>query len=376
MSMEREKRTGRRDGRDGERMIKDSLFPISFFGIFLGVLFLMSGIHVGLVVLMNRLNWSELVQTLVPMAYWSVVAGGLTLFTRKKIRNTYEEPLHRLARATEQVAGGDFSVYVPTVHTSARLDYLDVMILDFNKMVEELGSVETLKTDFVSNVSHEMKTPIAVIKNYAELLQTGKGTREEQMEYARGIEEAAGRLSDLISNILRLNKLENQRIDPEIEQYDLCAQLEDCILQYEEMWDEKELDLEVDMEERAPVQADRSLMELVWNNLLSNAVKFTEPGGSVKVRQRTTEEYVEVSVTDTGCGMSSESVRHIFDKFYQGDTSHSGEGNGLGLALVKRVLVLMNGDIHVESRQGEGSTFTVRLPLPGDKEDRPEVTEL
>ena len=163
-----------RHSRNGQRIIKDSLFPISLFAIYLGVLLLMSGLHVGLVVMMNKLGWNNFVQSVLPVVYWGIVAGGLTLFTRKKMRDTYEEPLHRLAEATEQVANGDFSVYVPTIHTADRLDYVDVMILDFNKMVEELGSVETLKTDFVSNVSHEMKTPIAVIKNYAELLQTGK----------------------------------------------------------------------------------------------------------------------------------------------------------------------------------------------------------
>ena len=348
--------------------MKNSLFPLSLFGIFLGVLFLMSGIHVGLVVLMNSLGWNELLQTLVPMTYWGLVAMGLTFFTRKKMRDTYEEPLHRLAEGTRKVAEGDFSVYVPTVHTSSRLDYLDVMILDFNKMVEELGSVETLKTDFVSNVSHEMKTPIAVIKNYAELLQTDRGTEEERREYARNIEEAAARLSTLISNILKLNKLENQSIDPDIEDYDLSGQLEMCILQYEELWDKKELELEVDIAERVNVRADRSLMELVWNNLLSNAVKFTEPGGTVTIRQRTAEGQVEVSVTDTGCGMSQESIRHIFDKFYQGDTSHAREGNGLGLALVKRIIDLMNGEITVVSRPGQGSTFTVRLPAADERE--------
>lgn len=358
----------RREEKTGQRTVKNSLFPLSLFGIFLGVLFLMSGIHVGLVVLMNSLGWNELLQTLVPMTYWGLVAMGLTFFTRKKMRDTYEEPLHRLAEGTRKVAEGDFSVYVPTVHTSSRLDYLDVMILDFNKMVEELGSVETLKTDFVSNVSHEMKTPIAVIKNYAELLQTDRGTEEERREYARNIEEAAARLSTLISNILKLNKLENQNIDPDIEDYDLSGQLEMCILQYEDLWDEKELELEVDIEERVDVRADRSLMELVWNNLLSNAVKFTEPGGTVTIRQRTAEGQVEVSVTDTGCGMSQESIRHIFDKFYQGDTSHAREGNGLGFALVKRIIDLMNGEITVVSRPGQGSTFTVRLPAADERE--------
>jgi len=360
------------NGKNGQRVIKDSLFPLSLFGIFLGVLFLMSGFHVGLVVLMNKLGWNEIIQTVVPMVYWGCVAVGLTLFTRMKIKSTYEEPLHKLAEATEQVANGDFSVYVPTTHTSDRLDYLDVMILDFNKMVEELGSVETLKTDFVSNVSHEMKTPIAIIKNYAELLQTGKGTEVERLEYARNIEEAAERLSGLITNILRLNKLEHQRIDPEIEAYDLCAQLEECILNYEEMWDEKDLELEVDMEEKAVVDADKSLMELVWNNLLSNAVKFTETGGKVTVRQTSSDGYAVVEVTDTGCGMSRESIRHIFDKFYQGDTSHSKEGNGLGLALVSRILMLMDGEISVASEEGRGSTFTVRIPVSAEtkKKDR------
>ena len=356
-----------------KRIIKDSLFPISLFAIYLGVLLLMSGIHQGLVVLMNTLELNGFIQTLIPTIYWTAVAAGLTLFTRKKVKDTYEEPLHRLADATQQVAGGDFSVYVPTIHTADRLDYLDVMILDFNKMVEELGSVETLKTDFVSNVSHEMKTPIAVIKNYAELLQMKNASDGEKAEYARNIEEAAEHLSALISNILKLNKLENQRIDPEIESYDLCGQLEECILQYEELWDEKELELEVDMEEKAVIQADPSLMELVWNNLLSNAIKFTEQGGKVTVRQATEAEYVEVSVSDTGCGMSKESIRHIFDKFYQGDTSHSKEGNGLGLALVKRILVLMNGDIQVVSQEGKGSTFTVKLPRRMDNENGAEV---
>ena len=352
--------------KNGQLIIKDSLFPISLFAIYLGVLLLMSGLHVGLIVFMNKVGWNDIVQSALPVLYWSCVAVGLTLFTRKKMKDTYEEPLHKLAEATEQVANGDFSVYVPTIHTSDRLDYLDVMILDFNKMVEELGSVETLKTDFVSNVSHEMKTPIAIIKNYAELLQTGKGTEEDRLEYARNIEEAAGRLSSLISNILRLNKLEHQQIDPEIESYDLCGQLEACILNYEEMWDEKDLDLEVDLEEKTVVDADKSLMELVWNNLLSNAIKFTEPGGRVAVRQTFSDGYAVVEVTDTGCGMSRESIRHIFDKFYQGDTSHSQEGNGLGLALVRRILVLMNGEISVVSEAGSGSTFTVRIPAAGE----------
>lgn len=348
--------------------IKRSRFPASLFGVYLGVLLLMSGIHTGLLVIANKEQWNEVVQIVIPIVYWSAVAMGLTWFTRKKVRSTYEVPLQNFADATKKVANGDFSVYVPPLHTPDRLDYLDVMILDFNKMVEELGSIETLKTDFVSSVSHEMKTPIAVIKNYAEVLRTGwlteekRLTGEERLEYIKIIEEAAAKLSDLIGNILRLNKLENQKMAPEKKEYDVSRQLCECILQYETLWEKKEIQVEAELEESVMLEADESLLELVWNNLFSNAVKFTEKGGTIRVCLETDDTAVRIAVSDTGCGMSQESVRHIFDKFYQGDTSHSREGNGLGLALVWRVLELMDGEIQVTSEVGKGSTFTVILP--------------
>ncbi len=351
-------------------VINDSRFPPSLFAVYLGTLLLMSGVHSGLLVFMNRAGWNEIIQSIVPILYWGVIAVGLTLFARREIRRTYEKPMHMLAEAAERVADGDFSVYLPTSHTSDKLDYLDIMIMDFNKMVEELGSIETLKTDFVSNVSHEMKTPIAIIKNYAELLQAEHISEEQRKEYAKSVENAAARLSDLIGNILKLNKLENQRITPDIKVYDVCRQLCECILQFEESWDEKEIQLETEIEDMAMIRADASLVELVWNNLLSNAVKFTEPGGRVTVKQTSDEKQIRISVSDNGCGMSRESMEHIFDKFYQGDTSHSKEGNGLGLALVQRVLELMDGDIQVVSEEGKGSVFTVVLPAADFKYSR------
>lgn len=351
--------------------VKESRFPTSLFAVFFGILLLMSGIHMGLIVLVNRMGWHVVVQCIIPMIYWGMVAAALTLFTRRKIRAAYEEPMHKLAEATSRVANGDFSVYVSALHTQDKWDYLDVMIMDFNKMVEELGSIETLKTDFVSNVSHEMKTPIAIVKNYAELLKKDDITEEQRKEYAQSIEGAAMRLSNLISNILKLNKLENQRIILEVEAYDVCRQLCDCILQFEEAWDEKEIELETEIDDVAMVEADESLLELVWNNLLSNALKFTEPGGTVSVKQMTEESLIKIAISDTGCGMGADVMNHIFDKFYQGDTSHSKEGNGLGLALVKRVLELMDGDIQVFSEPGKGSAFLVTLPAAGvsEKED-------
>lgn len=347
---------------------RQNRFPPLLFAVFFGVLLLMSGLHIGLIVGMNKLGFGGLLQTIVAMGYWALVGLGLTLYTRRQIQQTYETPMKRLAEATTRVANGDFSVYVSTINTADNYDYLDIMILDFNKMVEELGSIETLKTDFVSNVSHEMKTPIATIKNYAELLQRGSIDDTTRKEYAEIIEQSAGKLSDLISNILRLNKLEHQRIIADKEYYDITRQLYDCILQFENVLDEKNLELEVTTEERTKVYADESLMELVWNNLLSNAVKFTEPGGTIKVQQQSTVDTVQIVISDTGCGMNAAQQKHIFDKFYQGDTSHSKDGNGLGLALVKRVLELMDGDVRVESTEGIGSSFIVTLPGVRQKE--------
>lgn len=346
--------------------IRSSRFPRALFGIVLAGLLLSSGVHMGFLILMNQLGTNEIIQTIVPILYWVLLSIGVTVLIMRLTRSTYERPLQELAQAARQVAGGDFSVYVPPLHSPDKRDYMDDMILDFNKMVAELGSIETLKTDFFSNVSHEIKTPLAVIQNTASLLGDGMLTAE-QAEHAAAIERYARRLTDLITNILKLNKLEKQNIQPTAEPYDLCEQLAQCALLFEDHWEEKSIEFEAELEDQTVIEADASLMELVWNNLLSNAVKFTESGGTVTLRQSSTAENVTVEVSDTGCGMDEVTLAHIFDKFYQGDTSHSTEGNGLGLALALRVLRMVGGDISVTSRPGKGSTFTVRLPIKGEQ---------
>lgn len=345
-----------------ERKVKTSRFPVSLLGILFGSLLLLSGIHVGLIVLSNEMGWNEIIQTIIPIVYWLLVAVGLTMYTGWRVRKTYEIPMQKLAQATSKVAHGDFSVYVPPLNPPDKTDYLDVMILDFNKMVEELGSIETLKTDFFSNVSHEIKTPLAVIQNNAELLKLGGLSDEQQQECVDSILSSSKRLSSLITNILKLNKLDKQVIQPNSMNFDICQQLCECALQFENVWEKKNIEFEADLEDRAMVNADEELLALVWTNLLSNAMKFTPDGGSVTLNQTSTDKLIIVSVTDTGCGMDEQTISHIFDKFYQGDTSHSTEGNGLGLALVQRIVDLSGGTVEVQSEPGKGSTFTVRLP--------------
>lgn len=345
------------------KTVRQSRFPISLFGVFWALLLLMSGLHSGLIILANKEEWSNLTQTIIPMVYWALVALLLTWYTRLQIQQTYEKPMQALAKATSKVAQGDFSVYVPPIHTTDKLDYLDVMIADFNKMVEELGSIETLKTDFFSNVSHEFKTPLAVIQSNAELLQTGMCTEQQRQERTENILLATRRLAELITNMLKLNKLEKQVIQPIPQRYDVSAQICACALQFEDMWEKKDITFDVDIEERTIIEADEGLLELVWTNLISNAMKFTPTGGTICIAQSADAERVTVRISDTGCGMDENTKKHIFEKFYQGDTSHSTVGNGLGLALVQRILQLSNGTIAVQSAPGEGSTFTVSLPL-------------
>ena len=297
------------------------------------------------------------------LGYWALVSAVFSLITHLQIRKNFEEPMRRLSKAAKEVASGDFSVYVEPIHTSDKLNYMDVMFMDFNKMVEELGSIETLKNDFVANVSHEAKTPLSIIKNYAVALKKEGLSPELRNEYMDTIITASENLTALVTNILKLSKLENQEIIPAAESFNLSRQLSDCALVFVDAMERKNIEFEADIEERVTVRADEGMLEIVWHNLLSNAIKFTEQGGKITLKQTSDEDTVTVSVSDTGCGMDRETMNHIFDKFYQGDTSHSGEGNGLGLALVSRVIDLSDGSITVNSKPGEGTTFTVNLKI-------------
>ena len=274
---------------------------------------------------------------------------------------TVDRPVKRIREATQRMTEGDLSARIDTSKFTVASEDFSRIAEDFNLMAEELSNTNTLRTDFVSNVSHELKTPLAVIRNYAKMLQSDHLTDAQRMEYAQGIDKATQRMTALITNILKMNKLENQQISPKVQEYGLTEQVAECLLAFDEALEEKQIDLQCDMDDRILVNADPELLTLVWNNLLSNAVKFTPKGGAIHVTVRPENEWAVVSVADTGCGMDKETGKRIFDKFYQGDTSHATEGNGLGLALVKRVVDLTEGQISVQSEVGKGSSFTVKI---------------
>ncbi|MBQ2943538.1 MAG: HAMP domain-containing histidine kinase [Ruminococcus sp.] len=296
------------------------------------------------------------------VTFWNVVLITFLFkfadYIRRKIM--VERPTKIITEATEKIMSGDFSVRIKPMESSG-MEGFNQIAMAINQMAEELSSVETLRTDFIANVSHEMKTPLAVMQNYGTLLQAPDLSDEKRMEYAKGVTDGSRRMADMMTNILKLNRLENQQIYPQVSEFDLGEQLCECLLQYENVWEKANIEIETDIAEDVKVKADAELLGHVWNNLFSNAFKFTPSGGTVTVSLTATDHHAIVKVTDTGCGMTPEVGAHIFEKFYQGDTSHSVQGNGLGLALVKRVIDIMQGEIGVESAVGKGSTFTVRI---------------
>lgn len=296
--------------------------------------------------------------TFLNVIFLSILFTVIDAFRRKF---TTERITKRIAEAAKKVIKGDFSVRISPVSQFGADKNFNEIIDCFNTMTEELAGVETLRTDFVANVSHEMKTPLAVMQNYGTLLQQPDLEEEKRIEYAKGVTDGSRRLADMMTNILKLNRLEKQQIYPITEEYDLGEQLCECLLGYESVWEKKQIEIETEIAEDVKVSTDSELLSLVWNNLFSNAFKFTPKGGKVTVILEATEHHAIVKVKDTGCGMTPEVGAHIFDKFYQGDTSHATQGNGLGLALVKRVVDILYGEISVESALGKGSTFTVKF---------------
>ncbi len=289
------------------------------------------------------------------LLFGCTISSGLIYFVKGRV---YHNKIKIFYDTASKVAKGDFNVRVPVYFDKPKSE-MDYLAVNFNKMLTEISSLENMRNNFVADVSHEIKTPLSVIQGYADLLQKQDLSDEKRREYTHLLSEAINSLTNLVTNILKLNKIESQGIIQK-EKFSLDEQIRYCILAFEDKFDEKNIHIEADLEE-ITIKSDKTLLEIVWNNLISNAVKYTDFGGEVSFKLKKENGKIVINVSDTGCGMSKETVKHCFEKFYQGDPSHSQEGNGLGLALVKQVVNMLNGEIKVSSVPGEGTTFSVYL---------------
>jgi len=273
------------------------------------------------------------------------------------LSNKAMKPIVQLNNATQEVAKGNFDVVV--VNDSQ--DEIGQLTESFNKMAKELKSIEYLRKDFVSNVSHEFKTPISSILGFAKLLENRNLTDEEKKEYLDIIVEESKRLSNLSTNILNLSKLESQEIVFNKSEYDLDEQMRNVILLLEPKWYEKNISFDIEME-KISLHANEDLMQQVWINLLNNAITYSHPKGVIHIKVYNEEEQAVIVIRDEGIGMDEYTKERMFEKFFKGNSSLSKEGTGLGLALVKRIIDLHHGTIEVESRPGEGTTIKLAIP--------------
>lgn len=279
---------------------------------------------------------------------------GLTLII--VVANRIIKPIRKITEATKKVAKGDFTVKVNT----RRRDEIGSLADNFNIMVDELNSIDHLRKDFVSNISHELKTPIASIQGFTKLLADKSISDKEKDEYINIILEETNRLSNLSSNMIKLSKFENQEIVTNKTTFKLDEQLRKAIIMLEEKISQKNIKIELKSDSIAITQ-DKDLTMEIWINLLNNAVKFTNKGGKIEIKVEEKNEYVIVQIKDNGIGIAKEKQERIFEKFYQAENSHSSEGSGLGLPIVKRIVELIDGKIEIESEKGNGTTFKVYL---------------
>ena len=299
-----------------------------------------------------------------PQTGFIVVAVTLSLLLITQIitalwMNRITRPAEQISQVVAKVAEGDFEQRVDT--SGFKNEMLQVG-RDINTMIEELNSIELMRSDFVSNVSHEFRAPLSNISGYVTLLSDPNITSEQQEEYFRYLKESTRDLSSLVDNVLKLSRLQSQNIISQPQSFSLDEQLRRAVLMFERQWSEKNLELDLDLPE-CSYFGSQELLNQVWVNLIGNAVKFTPELGKISVKIDDSQpDFLRVSVEDSGEGMSEETKKHIFEKFYQGDSSRKSQGNGLGLALVKTICTLTDCDISVDSELGKGSLFRVDLP--------------
>jgi len=274
--------------------------------------------------------------------------------TTKKI----VQPINKITESTKKVAAGDFKIKLET----EREDEVGALTENFNKMVTELSSIETLKKEFLDNVSHEIKTPLTSIQGFAQLLKDKNISNEEREEYEDIIIEETDRLLNLSTNMLKLSKLQNQTRITNKDQIDIAEQIRKAITLLEPKWQEKEIKFNISLEEKY-FFGDEELTYQIWINLIDNAIKFSKTNGKIDITLKEKDGVLEYRIRDYGIGMSEDESKNIFARFYQIDKSHSEKGSGLGLAIVKRIVELSDGNIEVQSKENKGTTIIVKLPI-------------
>ncbi|QNU66848.1 HAMP domain-containing histidine kinase [Ruminiclostridium herbifermentans] len=283
-----------------------------------------------------------------------IIGTSISAATSKRIL----KPLNQLIKATKIVSSGDFSVRVDEKSSNYEISEL---LKNFNQMAEELGSIEMFRNNFINDFSHEFKTPIVSIRGFAKQLQNENLSAEKRREYADIIVSESERLANMSANVLLLSKFENQKVITNQTEYYLDEQIRNCIILFEKQWDNKHLEINIDLEP-IKIYNNAEMLSHLWINLIENAIKYSDENGCIYISCRENNNKIEFIISDTGRGMDENTVKHIFDKFYQGDKSHATQGNGIGLSIVKRIIELCKGEITVDSSLGQGTTFFVKLP--------------
>ena len=299
----------------------------------------------------------DISETFVSIVILNLFSLAIGSFITAVLSKMFFAPITKLSKGMREVAKGNFDI---RLETKSRFGEIQEIYENFNLMTKELGATEILQTDFVSNVSHEFKTPINAIEGYATLLQSGADCSPEEAVYTEKILFNTKRLSALVGNILLFSKVDNKAIQSDIKKYRLDEQIRQAVLAFENEWTEKDIELDIDLAE-VEYEGNENLMFHVWSNLISNAIKFDSMGGLLKIRLVSEDDNITCTVEDSGCGIEAGSIEHLFDRFYQSDSSHREEGNGLGLALVKNILALSGGTVFAENRAEGGAKFTVTL---------------
>lgn len=294
----------------------------------------------------------------------TMLIGGVTLWHEALY---VTNPITRISDGVKRVADGDFTVQLTLKHRNVNdndnyFDEIDELSSNFNKMVNELNSMDYMRKDFMSNVSHEIKTPVAAITGFTEILLDGGLSVEEQREYLVYLNQESIRLSRLCENMLRMSRLDNQVIVDKNKEVKIDEQLRRCIIMLSEKWSDKEINFDLQLD-KCKILNNYDLLFQVWTNLIDNAIKYSATGSTIWVSAKVVDNYLIVKIRDEGIGMNPENLDKIYDKFYQCDESHKKQGSGLGLSIVKKIIELLEGNITCESELGKGTIMTVNLPV-------------